>query len=169
MSTYSSAKERAAQQSANQHPGYRPCRYCGKETKQETLVEYGARCFECYEHYCAEKNTAHHHVGAHATHEQAAALRRAAAQIGRMPAGVKSPAELTLHGLLTFEARTGRLSSGAQRAAIRELQLKLGHGAEDELDVEQQAHGREPHGLQREPLDLRREPLDLPQQHGSAA
>jgi hypothetical protein len=31
-----------------------PCRYCGKPTLRETLTQYGARCFRCYEDYLAK-------------------------------------------------------------------------------------------------------------------
>lgn len=29
-----------------------PCRWCQKPTKRETLSNYGARCWKCYEAYC---------------------------------------------------------------------------------------------------------------------
>lgn len=28
------------------------CSFCGKPTQRETLSQYGARCFSCYEDYC---------------------------------------------------------------------------------------------------------------------
>lgn len=31
-----------------------PCRWCGDPTARATLVNYGARCFRCYEDFCAE-------------------------------------------------------------------------------------------------------------------
>lgn len=31
-----------------------PCAWCRKPTIKETLANYGARCFQCYEAYCAE-------------------------------------------------------------------------------------------------------------------
>jgi hypothetical protein len=30
----------------------RPCMICSKSTLTKTLSNYGARCFECFEHYC---------------------------------------------------------------------------------------------------------------------
>lgn len=33
---------------------YLQCRYCGKQTLVETLSNYGARCFDCFESYCAK-------------------------------------------------------------------------------------------------------------------
>ena len=30
-----------------------PCMWCGKVTLHATLVNYGARCFACFEAYCA--------------------------------------------------------------------------------------------------------------------
>lgn len=43
----------------NQAPSYRylPCRVCGKSTLVETLSNYGARCFSCFEAYCAAAGT----------------------------------------------------------------------------------------------------------------
>lgn len=32
---------------------YLPCRVCGKSTLVETLSNYGARCYACFDAYCA--------------------------------------------------------------------------------------------------------------------
>ncbi len=31
-----------------------PCKWCSKTTIKETLANYGARCYECYERYVTE-------------------------------------------------------------------------------------------------------------------
>jgi len=31
-----------------------PCHWCRAPTKRETLAQYGARCFSCFEAYCQE-------------------------------------------------------------------------------------------------------------------
>jgi len=46
---------------------YLPCRYCGKQTLVETLSQYGARCFSCFEAYCAEAGRKHYSVNRDAT------------------------------------------------------------------------------------------------------
>ncbi len=35
-----------------------PCRWCGESTLRTMLAQYGARCFRCFEAYCAEAQLA---------------------------------------------------------------------------------------------------------------
>lgn len=35
-------------------PPPQPCGWCRKETRHATLVNYGGRCFRCFEDYCAQ-------------------------------------------------------------------------------------------------------------------
>lgn len=37
-----------------------PCRFCGQSTLIETLSQYGARCWSCYEAYCQQLQTSPH-------------------------------------------------------------------------------------------------------------
>jgi hypothetical protein len=59
--------------------GMLPCLWCQQATKKETLVAYGARCFRCYEAYCAEglKGGAGGFETGRPDTEQQAAMRRA--------------------------------------------------------------------------------------------
>ncbi len=54
MSQYGeTVKRMKAASAAEEPPKEGPCIECGKVTKNETLSNYGARCFKCYEAYLA--------------------------------------------------------------------------------------------------------------------
>lgn len=58
MTTKPSAYSKVRKELADQVDESRlPCRYCGAPTLRETLTQYGARCFPCYEGYCREPQT----------------------------------------------------------------------------------------------------------------
>lgn len=45
----------AAVSSGGDEHGPIPCARCGRPTARATLVQYGARCFSCYEDYIKER------------------------------------------------------------------------------------------------------------------
>ena len=53
MKSYREVREELSQQTGVDTS--MPCTLCSRPTKRETLNAYGARCFRCYELYCAER------------------------------------------------------------------------------------------------------------------
>jgi len=53
MSNFKQVREEIEQRLGNDQ--LLPCMICRKPTQPATLTNYGARCFRCYEAYCAEK------------------------------------------------------------------------------------------------------------------
>lgn len=56
MSQYTDAVKRMAD-AAPQDGSRLPCHLCGEPTLHATLTQYGARCYPCYERWCAEPQT----------------------------------------------------------------------------------------------------------------
>jgi hypothetical protein len=53
--SYAKVRKEIAQQSGD--VDRLPCMFCKTPTLRETLTQYGARCFTCYEAYCREPRT----------------------------------------------------------------------------------------------------------------
>ena len=55
MSTYKNSRRDTA--IADEYlSGHFPCSHCGQMAPREDLSNFGARCYGCFQSYCAEKN-----------------------------------------------------------------------------------------------------------------